>query len=41
MVDNQEEDFENEIYDYYSDCDSEDYDVAYNTKRDDISVVVK
>ena len=31
-----------EIYDYHSDFDCEaDYDIAYNTKRDDISVVVK
>tara|TARA_R110002126_G_C10369527_1_gene493290 strand:+ start:47 stop:904 length:858 start_codon:yes stop_codon:yes gene_type:complete len=42
MVDRQQEDFENEIYDYHSDFDCEaDYDIAYNTKRDDISVVVK
>ena len=42
LVDLQHYEFEDEIYDYHSDFDcEEDYDIAYDTKRDDISVVVK
>lgn len=43
MVDFQDDSkfHDDEIYGYYSECDSEEYDVAYDTKRDDISVVVK